>query len=146
MNKKTIISTILLLNISVPHFAMATELNMNPGLWKWTAVMDMPGMPIQLPPASYTSCITKADFVPKDSQLGQQCETIELQTEGDKVSWNITCTQDGMVTTSQGEITYHGDRAEGTININSQGMKMRSKTTGERLGPCTTSPTSPATN
>ncbi|MEJ2619171.1 MAG: hypothetical protein P8163_02670 [Candidatus Thiodiazotropha sp.] len=45
--------------------------------------------------------------------------------------------QNGMATTSQGDITYYGDRAEGTININSQGMQMRSKTTGERLGPCT---------
>jgi hypothetical protein len=140
MKKKTIISISLLFNISIPCLGMAEELNVNPGLWKWTAVMDMPGMPIQLPPASYTSCITKADFVPKDSQLGQQCETIDLETDGDKVSWNITCTQDGMVTTSQGEITYHGDRAEGTININSQGMQMRSKTAGERLGPCTTNP------
>lgn len=113
------------------------EVNMNPGLWQWTAVMDMPGMPMQLPPASYTTCISQADFVPKDSELGQNCETIDLQTEGDTVSWNITCTQNGMATTSQGNITYYGDRAEGIININSQGMQMRSKTAGERLGPCT---------
>ena len=115
----------------------AAEVNMNPGLWQWTAVMDMPGMPMQLPPASYTTCISQADFVPKDSELGQNCETIDLQTEGDTVSWNITCTQNGIATTSQGNITYYGDRAEGIININSQGMQMRSKTAGERLGPCT---------
>jgi hypothetical protein len=115
----------------------AADVNMNPGLWQWTAVMDMPSMPVQLPPASYTTCINQADFVPKDSELGQNCETIDLKTDGDTVSWNITCTQNGTATTSQGDITYYGDRAEGTININSQGMQMRSKTTGERLGPCT---------
>ncbi|MET0052227.1 MAG: DUF3617 family protein [Candidatus Thiodiazotropha sp.] len=115
---------------------MAADVNMNPGLWKWTAVMDMPNMPIQLPPASYTTCITQADFVPKDSQLGQSCETIDLVTEGDKVSWNIACNQQGQATTSNGAITYHGDTAEGIINITSQGVQLTSRTTGQRLGPC----------
>ncbi|MET0065621.1 MAG: DUF3617 family protein [Candidatus Thiodiazotropha sp.] len=116
--------------------AQAADINMNPGLWKWTAVMDMPNMPIQLPPASYTTCITQADSVPKDSQLGQSCETIDLQTEGDKVSWNIACHQQGQDTTSTGAITYHGDTAEGIVNITSQGVQLTSRTTGQRLGPC----------
>ena len=135
MNKKSILA-ILLLNASVSCLVQASEVNMNPGMWKWTAVMDMPGMPMQLPPTSYTTCVTQADFVPKDSQLGQSCETIDLKTEGDKVSWNITCSQGGAVTTSNGSITYRGDTAEGIIDITTQGMQMRSRTTGQRLGPC----------
>ena len=113
-----------------------SEINMNPGLWQWTAVMEMPGMPMQLPPASYTTCITKADFIPKDSQLGKSCETIDLKTEGDKVSWNMTCTQSAKVTHSQGNITYHGDSADGFVLIDVEGMQMSSKTTGKRIGPC----------
>ncbi|MES9831549.1 MAG: DUF3617 family protein [Candidatus Thiodiazotropha sp. DIVDIV] len=136
MKIKTIVLISSILSSSLSTFCSASDVNMSPGLWEWTAVMDMPGMPLQLPPASYTTCITQADFVPKDSELGQQCETIDLKTEGDTVSWNITCSQDGMNTTSQGQITYFGDRAEGTINISSQGMQMRSKTTGKRVGPC----------
>ncbi|MCG7897013.1 MAG: DUF3617 domain-containing protein [Candidatus Thiodiazotropha weberae] len=137
MKLKALLLISLLSSNTLSVVAAASEVNMNPGLWQWTAVMDMPGMPMQLPPTSYTTCISQADFVPKDSELGQNCETIDLKTEGDTVSWNITCSQNGMATTSQGDITYYGDRAEGNININSQGLQMRSKTTGERLGPCT---------
>jgi hypothetical protein len=104
--------------------AEASDINMNPGMWQWTAVMEMPGMPMQLPPTSYTTCISKADFIPKDSQLGQTCETIDLKTEGDKVSWNMTCTQAAGVTRSQGSITYYGDSAEGVVLIDNQGMQM----------------------
>ncbi|MCU7921547.1 MAG: DUF3617 domain-containing protein [Candidatus Thiodiazotropha sp. (ex Dulcina madagascariensis)] len=135
MKRITAAATLLALN-ALNSVATASEVNMNPGLWKWTAVMDMPGMPMQLPPTSYTTCITSADFVPKERTPGQSCETIDLKTAGDKVSWNITCTQQGGVTTSQGEITYHGDTAEGVIHITAQGMQMTSRTTGERLGAC----------
>ncbi|MBW9266886.1 MAG: DUF3617 domain-containing protein [Candidatus Thiodiazotropha sp. (ex. Lucinisca nassula)] len=114
----------------------ASEVNMNPGKWQWTAVLNMPGMPIQLPPTSYTTCITRADFVPKESKLGQACENIDLTTEGDKVSWNISCTKAAGVTRSHGSITYHGDSAEGVINIDVEGVQVSSKTTGKRLGPC----------
>lgn len=136
MKLKTITLISSLTIIAIPRYLSAADVNMNPGLWQWTAAMDMPGMPMQLPPASYTTCITRADFVPKNSELGQNCETIDLKTEGDKVSWNATCTQEGVTITSQGELTYYGDHAEGTVSINSQGMQMRSKTTGKRLGPC----------
>ncbi|MCU7841711.1 MAG: DUF3617 domain-containing protein [Candidatus Thiodiazotropha sp. (ex Troendleina suluensis)] len=126
----------LSLLILFSSISVASDVNMNPGLWKWTAVLDMPGMPMQLPPTSYTTCITKANFVPKDSKLGQTCETIDLKTEGDRVSWSITCTQQAGVTKSQGNITYHGDTAEGVIQVSVEGMQMNSKTTGIRLGHC----------
>lgn len=115
----------------------ASEINMNPGLWHWSAELNTPGMPIQLlPPTSYTTCITRADFVPKESQLGQACETIDITTEGDKVSWNISCTRSAGVTKSQGSITYYGNTATGVISIDLGGIQMSSKTTGKRLGPC----------
>ncbi len=116
--------------------AMAGSVNMNPGMWEWTATMEMPGMPMQLPPSSYSTCITSVDFIPKDSKLGQSCETIDLQTHGDTVSWNMSCTTPQGSATSQGQITYSGDTAVGDMQINSMGMLMLSKTTGRRLGPC----------
>ncbi|MCU7931275.1 MAG: DUF3617 family protein [Candidatus Thiodiazotropha sp. (ex Codakia rugifera)] len=135
MKTQSAVASLALL-VLLSSISVASEVNMNPGLWKWTAVMDMPGMPMQLPPTSYTTCISEADFVPKDSQLGQTCETIDLKTEGDSVSWSITCTQQAGVTKSQGNITYHGDTAEGMIQVSVEGMQMSSKTTGMRLGPC----------
>ncbi len=135
MKVGTIVASVLIFSLLCAA-ARASEINMNPGLWQWTAVMEMPGMPMQLPPASYTTCITKADFIPKDSQLGKSCETIDLKTEGDKVSWNMTCTQSAKVTRSQGSITYHGDSADGLVLIDVEGMQMSSKTTGRRIGPC----------
>ncbi len=116
--------------------AMADSVNMNPGMWQWTATIEMPGMPMQLPPSSYSTCITEADFVPKDSKLGQSCETIDLQTQGDTVSWNMSCTTPQGVATSQGQVTYSGDTAVGEMQVTSMGMQMFSKTKGRRLGPC----------
>ncbi|MEJ2403926.1 MAG: DUF3617 family protein [Candidatus Thiodiazotropha sp.] len=135
MKRTTFITTVAIL-FGSSGTLLAADVNMNPGLWKWTAVMDMPNMPVQLPPATYTTCITQANFVPKDSQLGKSCETIDLITEGDKVSWNIACNQQGQATSSQGSITYHGDTAEGVIHITSQGIALKSRTSGQRLGPC----------
>ncbi|MEW8026527.1 MAG: DUF3617 family protein [Candidatus Thiodiazotropha sp.] len=130
------------LAISLPLFLLlfnvsdASEINMNPGKWRWTAVPDTHSLLMQLLPTSYTTCITRADFVPKESQLGQACENIDLTTEGDKVSWNVSCSQAAGITRSHGSITYYGDTAEGVINLAMGGMQMRSKTVGKRLGPC----------
>jgi hypothetical protein len=135
MKRTTFITTVAIL-FGSSGTLLAADVNMNPGLWKWTAVMDMPDMPVQLPPATYTTCITQANFVPKDSQLGKSCETIDLSTEGDKVSWNIACNQQGQPASSQGSITYHGDTAEGVIHITSRGIALKSRTSGQRLGPC----------
>lgn len=133
---RTTIAVSLLLAAFVSAAAKASDINMNPGLWQWTALLDMPGMPLPLPPTSYTTCISRADFVPKDSQLGRACETIDLKTEGDRVSWNISCSQAAGVTRSWGSITYYGDSAEGTISIDIEGMQLSSTTRGKRLGPC----------
>ncbi|MDJ0805535.1 MAG: DUF3617 family protein [Gammaproteobacteria bacterium] len=127
---------VLAVLLGLVNAAMGGSVTMNPGLWEWTADMEMPGMPMPLPPTSYTSCITQVDFVPKDSKLGQTCETIDLQTEGDTVSWNMTCTTPQGVATSQGQITYSGDSAVGEIQVSTLGMQMISKTRGRRLGPC----------
>lgn len=116
--------------------AMAGGVNMNPGMWEWTATMEIPGMPMQMPPSSYSACITAADIVPKDNKMGQDCETVDLQTDGDTVSWSMTCTTTQGVTTSKGQITYNGDSASGESQVNTQGMQMTTKTTGRRLGPC----------
>ncbi|MES9970777.1 MAG: DUF3617 family protein [Candidatus Thiodiazotropha sp.] len=130
------LATSLSFIVPLLHGAHASEINMNPGLWHWTAVLENPGIPMPLPPTTYTTCITKANFVPKESQLGQACETIDLKTQGDKVSWNISCTRSVGVTKSHGSITYHGDTAEGIINVDLGGVVMSSKATGKRLGPC----------
>ena len=115
---------------------LAASVNMNPGMWEWTTTVEMPGMPIQVPPQSYSACLTAADYVPKDSKLGQTCETIDIVTEGDKVSWNMTCTTPQGVVTSQGQITYRGDTAQGDLQVTATGMQMLSRITGQRLGPC----------
>ncbi|PVV09913.1 MAG: hypothetical protein B6D74_17765 [gamma proteobacterium symbiont of Ctena orbiculata] len=135
MNRTTSVASLLLVAL-VSAVAKASDINMNPGLWQWTAVLDLPGMPLPLPPTSYTTCISRADFIPKDSQLGRACETIDLKTEGDKVSWNISCSQAAGVTHSKGSITYYGDSAEGTILLDVDGMQLSSTTKGKRLGPC----------
>ena len=116
--------------------AVAGGVNLNPGMWEWTATVEIPGMPMQVPPSTYSACFTAEDVVPRDDKMGQNCETVDVQTNGDTVSWKMTCTSPQGVTTSQGKMTYNGDTAVGESKVNTQGMQMTSKTTGRRLGPC----------
>ncbi|RPJ77906.1 MAG: DUF3617 family protein, partial [Deltaproteobacteria bacterium] len=57
-------------------FAMVStsfaEPNLKEGKWEVTTTMEMPGMPMQLPPFTYTQCITKSDLVPENTQQQQQ--------------------------------------------------------------------------
>ncbi len=124
--------------------AFGGEPDMNPGKWEITSTIEMPGMPMKLPPMTNTQCLTKDDFiVRKPTQPGMEkmlspCKVTKSEVKGDTVIWDMVCEgQEKM--TYHGEITYHGDTMEGFIKITSskEGQPpMTMKMKGKRIGPC----------
>ena len=114
----------------------ASDINLNPGLWEWTATMDIPNAPMQIPPTVNRKCLTPDDMVPAARKPGQECDIKDLNTSSGKVTWAMTCKTPQGPVASTGEMNYQGDTAHGVVKVNTQGMLMTSKMSGKRLGPC----------
>jgi hypothetical protein len=115
---------------------------MNPGQWQVVTKTEMPGMPMAIPDVTNTYCLTEEDMIPRNEAPGQDCETLEYNVSGNKVTWRMVCEGGEGKTDMRGEITYQGNTfkgsAETTVNVPGQGqMTMTNKMTGKRIGDCT---------
>ena len=117
-----------------------TAVNMVPGLWELNSVVEMKNMPIAMPPATFTQCLSAEDLVPQSDYSGPGgCEISNLKIEGDTVSYDLKCSSGGNETFSKGKITYSGTTMEGTITMEVTGqanMQMTTKLSGKRIGDC----------
>ena len=117
--------------------------SMKEGLWEISIKMDMPGMPVQMPPQTYRQCLTHKDMVPKtQEQPGQtNCREVKREVKGDTVSWVIECKAEEGTVTSTGTMTYKGDILEGIVKVRmpdgSKGtMEMTQHMNGKWVGAC----------
>ena len=108
------------------------------GQWEITTKMEMPGMPTSIPPVKNTQCLTDKDFVPENSQPGQECKFPETKVTGNTVTWTMECEGQGGKMKGTGEITYSGDTFKGTMKIQmpQANMEMTSHMDGKRIGDC----------
>ncbi len=135
LKKRFVVSIILMVAILVS--CADSGPNMKEGLWEITTKMQMQG--VDMPPVKHTQCITKNDLVPQGSQQpGQECEIIDVKTNGNTVTWTMKCTGQGGDVTGTGEITYSGDSLKGTmtISMSQANMEMTSHLNGNRIGNC----------
>ena len=118
----------------------AWGLDLQDGSYKITSKVEMPGMPMQIPPVTVTQCITNQDPLPNQSTAGQQCNIIDTKTEGKTVSWKMECSQQGQKMQSTGKMVYNGDRFEGTTKTimgpQSGNMTITTVIKGKRIGAC----------
>lgn len=125
---------ILFAMTAIPGYTFAAP-NMEPGQWKMTGQMEMPGMPMQMPAVTYHQCITRKDMVPRSKQ-SQDCKMVKNSTQGDTLKWQMQCNNQGGPTTMDGEVTYSGKTMKGTIKINQGGRQMLQRISGQWVGPC----------
>lgn len=147
------------LAMSLPVFAQAGGPRRD-GNWQITVQMEMPGMPagMTMPPQTMTQCITPQDAADPSKTIPQQpqgrggaaqsdCKVSDYKTEGNKVSWKMTCTTPRPVT-GTGEFVYEKDSYTGTMTMDmgagagrsgaaGGAMTMKMNYTGKRLGDCT---------
>lgn len=112
----------------------------NPGEYRITSKVEMPGMPGGMPPQTFTQCISEQDPIPQTKSAGQDCEIHNMEQNGNAVTWDMECNQQGQKITSRGEMIYKGDSFEGTITTKmgpqAGNMIITTEITGERTGNC----------
>ena len=129
---------ILLFVISLFLFSCTVQKgpNMKEGLWEVTIRMEVPGMPVQMPPQTYTQCLTQKEAVPKREEPNQNCKIVKQDIKGDTVSWVVECETREGTAVSDGSITYKGDTMEGIITMKQGDMKATQRLSGRWIGKC----------
>lgn len=135
---KTGILTALFVCIIVSPCFAGESINMQPGKWEITTTVNMPNMPVTVPPQTRTQCLTKDDLVPRDVQKGGECRVTSQKVSGNTVTWTMDCNSGGTKTTGSGKITYSGTTFSGefSMTMGQTGMKMTSTMKGKRIGNC----------
>jgi hypothetical protein len=133
---KYVICTVLAGLFMAAAAGAGSEPDFKDGQWEITVKTEMVGMPMQMPPLTYTQCMTKSDPVPQSSQPDQQCRVVDMKTQGNTVSWAIKCDDSGSPITGEGKITYEKDRMNGSMKMTAEGMEMVSHFKGRYIGAC----------
>ncbi|RZV40746.1 MAG: DUF3617 family protein, partial [Acidimicrobiales bacterium] len=123
--------------------------SITPGKWKSEVTMQMNmvahGMTMNQPArtTSHEYCMTpeQANMSAKDfakqindsSDMGDmQCDVVDVDADPPRLSYALTCTQDGMEMTMENEFTMSADgksgTGDGTITFEGSGMKMNGTT------------------
>lgn len=121
--------------------AAADGVNMQEGLWEITSKASIQGMPFDMPPTTYTQCLTKENIIPQEqNQEQQECKLIDSDISGNTVTWSMACSQNGMTSNISGKISYKGTTMAGTMKVESNtpmgNSLMNMITNGKRIGDC----------
>ena len=73
----------------------AGSVDMKDGLWEITTTAEMAGMPFQIPPMTFTQCITQQDLVPQEAQSSNECSMTDNRINGNTVTWSVVCKGEG---------------------------------------------------
>jgi len=132
--KKFVIAILFALVLPATSFSADT---MRDGYWELISTMDMPGMPMQMPPTTIKHCYTKEDVKdPKKTvTTDKNCTVTDLKQSGNKVTWKMKCTGKNAGDFS-GETIFKGDAYDSTMKMESQGRTMNMKVKAKRLGNC----------
>jgi hypothetical protein len=106
---------------------------MKEGLWQITMTMEIPGMPMKMPPRTWTQCVTKKDCVPQEEK---DCKVIKSEFKDDFFTWVIECKTREGTTPGQGRTVYKGDTFEGVIKVKQEGMEITQNLKGKWIGKC----------
>jgi hypothetical protein len=112
----------------------------NPGEYQITSKVEMPGMPGGMPPITITECVSKQDPIPQINNTDQDCTIQNMKKNGNTVTWEMECNQEGQKIESKGKMVYSGDNFTGTITTTmgteAGNMVVNTKITGTRIGSC----------
>jgi hypothetical protein len=111
------------------------------GRWEMSTELEIPGMPMKMPPIKTVQCVTKEQAndpnlsLPKGPDEDMDCKVSDHKIAGNKVTWTMKCEgKDAM--TGEGEITYGTNTYDGRMKIKTADGEMNMKYTAKRLGDC----------
>lgn len=130
----------LTLFLFLTSFPMSSSVYSAPGeFWEITSTMEMPDMPMAIPPQTIKVCMPKdhnLDF--KKMNQDKDCKITNLKRSANKASFDITCNHDGEIMKGTAEYTLHGDTEEGTSHFTGKShghdMNMTQKSQGKLVG------------
>lgn len=126
---------VLVLALATTVFAASPQ---KPGKWQITMQMDMPGMPVKMPPVTTSHCVTEEDVKNAESAVPQgpskDCKVSDLKIEGNTVSYKIECPKQKM--SGSGKVTYSDESFDGVMKMQVRDQEMTTKMTGKYLGAC----------
>ncbi|HEY0720714.1 MAG TPA: DUF3617 family protein [Gammaproteobacteria bacterium] len=111
-------------------------------LWQTEVKVEMPGMPMAIPPQTASTCQPKGRSseemsIPKDAS----CKTTDFKKSGNKTSFKVACNGKDNSMTGSGEVeTLGSDSYRGKMHMvmdaGGQRMEMTQNFTSKRLGKC----------
>ncbi|MGZ5446369.1 MAG: DUF3617 domain-containing protein [Thermoanaerobaculia bacterium] len=119
--------------------ASAAENPQKAGKWQIKMQMEIPNMPVKLPPVNMEVCLTEEDLkdpqksVPNDPK--SQCNVGDYKVDGNTVTWTVDCPKQNMK--GNGQITYTDDSYHGWMKMLVGEQEMTTKYSGKWLGECT---------
>ena len=133
--KRTLMLMILIAAVATAGSAASPQ---KAGKWQSTMQMEMPGMPVRIPPITHTVCLSEEDVkdpqksIPKDPK--SDCKVGDYKIDGNTVSWSMECPKQNVKGT--GTITYDGDSYTGQMDMTMGEQQMKMKYSGKYLGAC----------
>ena len=138
MNKRLIVTLQLSLTVST---AYAQVPDIKEGLWEINSQASIVGMPMEMPSLTQKQCFTQQSMSPENILQQNNCQMQNMDIQPDRVSWSMSCQQDGMNMQGSGKIQYQKTSFSGTFDLIMSGAKegamgMNTKITGRYIGPC----------
>lgn len=132
--RKSIVT--LLSILLVPAISLAAN-GMRDGLWEISSQVEMPGMPMKIPPRVMKHCYSKEDVKDQKTVISKDknCSVTDLKTSGNKVTWTMKCTGPNAATMT-GETVFGSDSYASVMHMKTEGQNMTTKVKGTRLGAC----------
>ena len=100
-----------------PQCANAQE-QLREGLWEITVRMEIGGQPASAAPLVVRQCLNQQsaqDLMTQLTGAAGGCQVSDLQQEGNRARWNLTCS--GQIElTGSGEVTMTAGGFDGTLN------------------------------
>lgn len=134
MKSRTVVT--LLCILTVPIAASAAQ-PMRDGLWEIRSQVEMPGMPMKVPPTVVKHCYSKDEVRDQKRVIARDknCTVTDLKTSGNRVSWAMKCTGE-QAATMTGETQFAGDSYTSVMQMKSAGHAMTTNVKARRVGSC----------
>ncbi|HLA75787.1 MAG TPA: DUF3617 family protein [Gammaproteobacteria bacterium] len=140
---KTVSLLFVLLGSGLSSMLCSAAPNLQEGLWEIATEMQVPGMPMGMPPATVQHCFSRSDLADTKKILpinDGKCELLDYKEGASNATWRIQCGGE-MPLTGAGEISYQATGYEGTMHIKVGGNdkaagEMTQKFRAKRIGEC----------
>lgn len=142
MTLRRMLTGTLALALALPLFAEENKSPVTAGQWEVTIQLEMPGLPVTVPPVKSAYCLTDEDVadpkksVPTGAGMNARCQIKDMKISGRTISYKVDCPDDKIK--GEAEMTYKPDSFEGMMKmkIDDQDQEFTTRYTGKRLGDC----------